>query len=181
MPIFKIKFKTELVSKLKSTIIRVAISKNGPYGITLSLLLKYKINDNGNAIKLDKKIVNKLIQGPNAHPIKNINLISPPPSDSFLKIKLPNNINKYITTNDKIPYPKNSKALPNPLKINLARIIDIEKNTVTSSGITKKLESLTITITKKEDTTRAITSSNPKPNIQYDNANKIPVNVSIMI
>ena len=45
MPIFKIKFKTELVSKLKSTIISVAISKKGPYGITLSLLLKYKIND----------------------------------------------------------------------------------------------------------------------------------------
>jgi hypothetical protein len=166
MPIFKIKFKTELVSKLKSTIISVAISKKGPYGITLSLLLKYKINDNGNAIKLDKKIVNKLIQGPNTHPIKNINLISPPPRDSFLKIKLPNNISKYITIKDKKPYPKNSKALPNPLKIILAITIRIVKKTVTSSGITKKLESLTITITKNEETKIARTNSNPNPNIQ---------------
>ena len=99
MPIFKIKFNTVLLSNLKITIIKVAISKKGPKGITLSLLLKYKINDKGRAIKLDKKIVNKLIQGPKEHPIKNINFISPPPKDSFLKIKLPNNISKYIIRN----------------------------------------------------------------------------------
>ena len=166
MPILIKKFKTVSISSLNKTINRHAPSKKGPYGITLSLLLKYKINDNGKAIKLDKKIVNKLIQGPNTQPMKNINLISPPPSDSFLKIKFPNNINKYIMIKDKKPYPKNSKALPNPLKIILAITIRIVKKTVTSSGITKKLESLTITITKNEETKIARTNSNPNPNIQ---------------
>ena len=106
MPIFITKCKTVFTSILNITIIKVAINKNGPYGITLSLLLKYKINDNGSAIKLDKKIVNKLIQGPNEQPMKNINLMSPPPKDSFLNIKFPSNINKYITTKDPTPYPK---------------------------------------------------------------------------
>ena len=75
MPIFKIKFKTELTSILNTTIIKVAINKKGPYGITLSLFFKYKIIDKGSAIKLDRKIVNKLIHGPKQHPIKNISFI----------------------------------------------------------------------------------------------------------
>ena len=110
---------------------------NGPNGITLSLSLRYIIKDKGNAIKDDKNIVKVPKTGPRTIPTKSINFTSPPPRLSFLKRKFPNNINKYIKTN--IPNPDNTDKdatfIPSPAIF--TAITNIEKNNVTSSGITK--------------------------------------------
>lgn len=116
---------------------RQAINKNGPYGMTLSLLLKYRINERGKAMKLDKKIVNKDIHGPTAHPTKNINLMSPPPNDSFLKMKFPKSINTYIKKKAPIPNNKYIKASFGPFMMNLTKMMTTEKKNVTSSGMIK--------------------------------------------
>ena len=114
MPIFIKKFKTVSISSLNKTTNRHAPSKKGPYGITLSFLRSNKTNENGNARKLEINIDTKLIQVPTAHPIKNINFISPPPKDSFLNKKFPSSISAYIDIKAIKPNSKNKQASPKP-------------------------------------------------------------------
>ena len=89
-----------------------AILKNGPKGkIWLSLFFKLII-DVGKAIIDPIKIVNKELGNPSTIPNISNNLISPPPIDSFLKIKSPSNFINNIIINDTNP-PNNE--LINPL------------------------------------------------------------------
>ena len=65
------------------------ILKKGPNGIILSFL---EINRNkaiGNAMNVAKNMLHIDIEYPITNPIKNINFISPPPSDSCLNMMSP--------------------------------------------------------------------------------------------
>lgn len=88
--------KTSIKSNLETNIIKAAILRKGPKGITLSLLEKRINKATGKAIKVAKKIVIIDIGKPNTKPNKNINFISPPPKDSFLKALSPKTLIKYI-------------------------------------------------------------------------------------
>ena len=79
------------------------ISKKGPNGITFSFCLINNIIDIGSAIKLAKNIDTHPNNGSNIRPNTNINFISPPPNDSFLKILFPIIIIKYMNRNKMIP------------------------------------------------------------------------------
>ena len=67
-----------------------AILKNGPNGIILSFFVINKIKAIGKARNVAKNMLHTAISYPITNPIKNINLISPPPSDSCLNIASPN-------------------------------------------------------------------------------------------
>ena len=69
--------------KLVNNIIVAAIDKYGPNGNTLLSFLTRLIKDKGSAIKDAMNIVTIDISKPSTRPIKNINLISPPPKLSF--------------------------------------------------------------------------------------------------
>ena len=58
--------------------------RNGPNGIIFSLLDSNIMIAIGKAMKVAKKIVQIDIGKPKTIPNRNINLISPPPKDSFL-------------------------------------------------------------------------------------------------
>ena len=80
-----------------------AMLKNGPKGITFSLS-ENKINKaTGKAIKVAKKMVQIDIGKLKTKPNKNINLMSPPPNDSFLKTLSPNIFREYMAKNAPIP------------------------------------------------------------------------------
>ncbi len=91
--------------------------------------------DAGSAILLAKKIEKIPKTGCNTNPATNINLMSAPPNDSFLKIKFPSNIIKYIIKKVKIPLPSCSKPPFNPKFKKLTATIIILQVNVTSSGI----------------------------------------------
>ncbi len=79
------------------------IHRKGPKGIRLSLLLNRTYIAMGNAMNVARKIVNTAIGYPKTRPKRNINFISPPPSDSFLKSESPTNLTAYIVRNAKQP------------------------------------------------------------------------------
>ena len=109
--------------------------RKGPKGINLVFFLNNIINEIGNAIKLPKNITNKLGSGDKTSPITNINLISPPPKDSFLNKKFPNNIIVYIMQNIINPLNICTKVAITPLlSVNIIKKYAV-KNINTSSGI----------------------------------------------
>lgn len=81
-----------------------AILKKGPKGIIFSLSENKISNATGKAIKVAKNIVQIDIGNPITNPKRNINLMSPPPSDSFLKALSPNILMAYIAK--KAPTPE---------------------------------------------------------------------------
>lgn len=77
--------------------------RNGPNGIIFSLLDSNIMIAIGKAMKVAKKIVQIDIEKPKTIPNRNINLISPPPKDSFLNTLSPSIFMAYITIKAPIP------------------------------------------------------------------------------
>ena len=94
--------KFNIVSKLSllSNIIIADNDRYGPNGIMLLLFLTKLIIDNGSAMNDAINIVTIDISNPKTNPIKNNNLISPPPKLSFLNIQSPISLNKYRVKNE---------------------------------------------------------------------------------
>ena len=63
-----------------------AMLKNGPNGIILSFFEIRRNSAIGKAINVAKKILHIDIAYPITNPIRNINFMSPPPSESCLNI-----------------------------------------------------------------------------------------------
>lgn len=92
------------VNFIFDTIINIAaMLRNGPKGMIFSLSENKMIRATGKAIKVAKKIVHIDIGNPNTIPNKNINLMSPPPRDSFLKALSPIHFMAYIARKAPIP------------------------------------------------------------------------------
>ena len=89
----------------------------------------------GKAIKEAINIIKIPNKGDNTCPITNINLISPPPKDSFLNIILPSIIIAYINTNKHNPDMTPLMAYKIPLLIELIMMKYPVKKINTSSGI----------------------------------------------
>ena len=81
-----------------------AMLKKGPKGITFSLSENRMSSATGKAIKVAKKMVQIDIGNPITKPKRNINLMSPPPRDSFLKALSPKILMAYIAK--KAPTPE---------------------------------------------------------------------------
>ena len=96
---FKISVKLNFDTKRRIA----AMLKNGPNGIIFSLSENKMNKAIGKAINVAKKIVQIDIGKPSTNPNKNINLISPPPRDSFLNALSPNILIPYIKMKDPTP------------------------------------------------------------------------------
>ncbi len=91
-------------------------------------------NDIGKAINDDNTTENIDSSHPITKPITSINLISPPPNDSFLNNISPNNFNKYINTNG-INISNNIRGILLPvvifnISINIPNTISIESGII---------------------------------------------------
>lgn len=75
-----------------------AIDKKGPNGISWLLFTFNNIKDIGKAIKADKKTDTSDNGKPKTKPNTASSLMSPPPIDSFLNKKSPNNFKSNINT-----------------------------------------------------------------------------------
>ena len=112
-----------------------ATAKYGPNGTSWLLSFFNIINEMGRPIIEAKNIDIKEFNNPSTNPKVNINLISPPPIDSFLKKKSPNNFISHIITKDIIPYIIDIKVSFNPYVINNSIIRMILPIMSISSGI----------------------------------------------
>ena len=84
-------------------------NRNGPNGTKFSFFFHRIIIEIGSAKKLAIKITTIPKNGFNTNPMTNINLISPPPNVSFLKMAFPNNMIPYMKPNNRSPYNKWNK------------------------------------------------------------------------
>lgn len=86
---------------------------------------------------LARKIVKRDDNGPTTKPITNISFISAPPKVSFLKMKLPRYINRYMNPNISMPLNKLIIVGINPVKMNDRITNEMLIKMVISSGIIK--------------------------------------------
>ena len=92
-----------VIFSLETKIIIAAILRKGPKGMIFSLLEKRIIKATGKAMNVARKIVIIAIGKSRTRPKRNINLMSPPPRDSFLKALSPRILIAYITKKAPIP------------------------------------------------------------------------------
>ncbi len=123
------------ISNLDKITIIADIDKNGPYGISCDEFLCNIISDIGRPINADIKIDTIVIGNPKVKPKTAINFISPPPIDSFLNKKSPNNFSKNININAASPFNSDIPTPLNPTIKNFIIIINNEKTINTLSGI----------------------------------------------
>lgn len=108
---------------------------NGPKGISCVFFVFSKTRDTGKAIKAEKNIATIDNGKPKTKPITPNNLISPPPIDSFLNKKSPNNFNINININEITPF---SKDTPTEFISDINKLIiinDAENTNKILSGI----------------------------------------------
>ena len=138
------------------------ILRNGPKGIILSFLNSKRNKAIGKAIKVAKKILQIAIGYPITSPIRNINLMSPPPKDSCLNIMSPTFLTRYIVANEPKPARTFRVVSYRPQSIISRIIIAKEAKIKTSSNIIIYSISLIIMVIKLDTKMRAIISSSDK-------------------
>ena len=116
-------------------IIIAEIAKNGPNGISWVFFNFNIINDIGSAKNADKNI--EIIDSgkPKTNPKTASSFISPPPIDSFLNKKSPNNFNNNIKIKDNNPFNNEIPIESIPVIKNLTNANNKKKNIKMLSGI----------------------------------------------
>ena len=158
-----INFKTS--SKVNPQIYKIiaAILRNGPKGIILSFLKINKARAIGNAMKVAKNILHTDIGYPITKPTKNINLISPPPSDSCLKIRSPSFFISSIVINAPTPDKTHNEVLYSPISNISTIIMAVMAKINTSSKIIIYSMSLMMIVIRLETNIKAVINFSSKP------------------
>lgn len=112
-----------------------AIAKNGPYGISCVFFIFNMIKDTGKAINAEKNTTIIEFGNPKTNPNIPSSFISPPPIQSFLNKKSPNNFNNSIKINAPKPFTNEIPTDSTPLIYNLTNISKSKQTINTLSGI----------------------------------------------
>ena len=118
-----------------SNSIMAPAARNGPNGIMWSLFFLTKISDSGNPISDPTNMDSMAIGNDKTMPNINSSFMSPPPIDSFLKIKSPSFFSVNININESVPFKMDIRTLLGPYIIPISNNIIIPKNINTLSGI----------------------------------------------